>query len=81
MTTLVFVRHTEIGSHQFQHGAELPPDLLSPEIIDRWLDEGRLKAYDSAERRSLYRLLPCFSGVKERETLAQNELASYAIGE
>ena len=75
--TLVFIRHGEIGNRHFQHGEELPPELLPPEVVDHWLDEGWLKAYD--ERRSLYRLLHRFSGAKEEEHLTTAELTAYTI--
>jgi len=79
MTTLVFVRHAQIGNRQFAHGEELPPGLLPPEIIGHWIDQRWLAEYDSAERRSLYRLLPRFSGAKDREPFAQNEVALFAL--
>ena len=77
MTTFVFVRHTDIGDRQFHHGDELPDGLLSREVIDQWLDHGRLQGYD--ERRSLYRLFDKFSGCKETEALTPEELNAYAL--
>jgi hypothetical protein len=50
-------------------GDELPPNLLSREIIDQSLDEGWLREIDATERPSLYRLFPSFSGVAEQEQL------------
>jgi len=75
--TLVFVRHTEIGDRQFHHGDELPPGLLPREVVDQWLDHGRLQEY--RDRRSLYRLLPAFSGCNEAEPLTPEEINAYAL--
>lgn len=81
MTTLIAIRHCQIGDRNFAHGEELPPGLLPREVVDRWLDEGSLKEYDTAERRSLYRLFAPFSGVKEREPLSRNELTELTVGD
>src|SRR4029453_7703417 len=43
------------------------------------LDQGVLREYP--ERRSLYRLLPAFSGCSERERLEPDELAAYTLAE
>ena len=59
----------QIGTQRFEHGEELPPNLLPREVVDKWLDERWLAELDSAERRSLYRLLHRFSGAAEREQL------------
>jgi hypothetical protein len=67
MTTLVFIRHTQVGNRQFLHGEELPPGLIPREVIDQWLDQGWLKEYSQAQRESLYRRFAIFSGVKEHE--------------
>jgi hypothetical protein len=75
--TLIFVRHTDLGDRRFHHGEELPPGLLPPEVVDQWLDHGRLKEHP--ERRSLHRLFPCFSGCKEKEQLSDDELTSYGL--
>lgn len=64
--TLVITKHAQVGSRQSQHGEELPPNLIPPEVVDHWLDQGWLKAYDPAQRQSLYRLFPHFSGLKEQ---------------
>ena len=74
---LVFVRHTEFGDRAFPHAAELPPDFLNQETIDKLLDSGRLKEY--GERRSLYRLLHVFSGCSEREPLTDKEIRMFAL--
>ena len=42
--TLIFVRHTDFGDRAFPHAAELPPNFLGQEVIDKLLDSGRLKA-------------------------------------
>jgi hypothetical protein len=65
MTTLVFSHHGQIGGRQFRHGEELPPGLIPREVIDHWLDQGWLKEYSQAERPSLYRLFPRFSGIDQ----------------
>jgi hypothetical protein len=70
-TTLIFVRHQVIGDRQYHHGDELPPDLLGAKEIDWWLDKGVLR--ECPDRRSLYRLLPRFSGAKEQEQLTTQE--------
>ena len=77
--TLVFIRHHEIDGRIFIHGSELQPELLAQETIDRLIDAGALKEYDSSERRSLFRLLPAFSGCNEREPLTQQECDAYAL--
>jgi hypothetical protein len=61
MTTLVFIRHGQIGDRQFHHSEELPPGLIPREVIDRWVDQGWLKEYSQDERPSLYQLFPRFS--------------------
>jgi hypothetical protein len=71
--TLVVIRHAEIGGCHFHHGDELPVGLLSPEAIDLHLDRKQLVEYDSADRRSLYRLLHYFSGCTEQEQLTKEE--------
>jgi hypothetical protein len=65
MTTLVVIKHAQIGNRNFQHGEELPPGLLPREVIDQWLDQGWLKEYSQAQRESLYRLFAPFSGIKQ----------------
>ena len=63
----------QIGTQRFEHGEELPPNLLPREVVDKWLDERWLAELDSAEHRSLYRLLHRFSGAAEREQLNPQE--------
>jgi hypothetical protein len=75
--TLIFVRHTDFGDRQFQHGDELPPRFLGDEAINKLLDSGRLVEY--RERRSLYRLLHVFSGCTESEPLTDEEIALFSI--
>ena len=75
--TLIFVRHTEFGDRAFPHAAELPPDFLPPEAINRLLDSGRLR--ECSGRRSLYRLFARFSGTNEKEELTAEELAAYSL--
>jgi hypothetical protein len=77
--TLVFIRHTQIGDRAFSHNSELPPDVLTQEQIDKLIDQGVLKEYDRRDRRSLYRLFPAFSGVKEKEQLDNDELDEFAL--
>jgi hypothetical protein len=77
--TLIFIRHATIDGRQYHHGDELPPDVLTAEQIAQGLDNKVLVEYDSAERRSLYRLLPRFSGAKERELLTKEELTAYTL--
>jgi hypothetical protein len=77
--TLVFIRHGQVGSTQFQHGEELPPGLLPREIIGHWLDEHWLVELDSTQRRSLYRIFAPFSGCKECEQLSAKEVALYRL--
>jgi hypothetical protein len=79
MTTLVFIRHGQVGSRHFQHGDELPPNLLPRETVDQWLDEKWLAELDSSDRRSLYRLLHRFSGCNEREQLNRQEKDNLCI--
>jgi hypothetical protein len=73
-TTLVVLSHRQIGERRFLHGDELPPDLLPREAIDLHLDRRELAEYDSADRRSLYRLFAPFSACTEAESLTQDEL-------
>jgi hypothetical protein len=73
MTTLVVIKHAQVGSRHFQHLEQLPPGLLPREVIDHWLDEGWLRECEAADCRSLYRLLHRFSGAKEQEPLTKAE--------
>jgi hypothetical protein len=77
--TLIVIRHLEIDGRTFTHGAELPPNLLTDEQVDKLLDQGRLA--ECPERRSLYRLFPAFSGAKDQEFLTDAELTAYALRE
>ena len=79
MTTLIAIRHLEIQGHVFAHGVEIMPGLLTHETTNKLLDDGWLKEYDSAERRSVYRLFAPFSGCKERQELTASELTSYTL--
>jgi hypothetical protein len=75
--TLVFLRYIEINGRAYRHGDELRPDSIADQIVNRLLDEKVLS--ERPERRSLYRLFPAFSGVKEREQLTRDELAEHAL--
>jgi hypothetical protein len=77
--TLVFIRSFNLGDRLFRHGDELPPGVLGQDDIDKLLDSGRLAEH--AERLSLYRLFPSFSGCSEseRERLSDDELAACAL--
>jgi hypothetical protein len=79
MKTLVLVGHHQIGGRQFHHGDELPPDTLSKDEVDRWLDKQLLIEYDFGERRSLYRLFALFSGAPAQERLSKEELTELAL--
>ena len=79
MITLVAIRHLEIDGHVFSHGAEIVPGLLAKETVDRLIDEKRVKEYDNRDRRSLYRLFSCFSGVSEKEQLEKDELDTLTL--
>jgi hypothetical protein len=75
--TLVFIRHHQIEGHQFHHGDELPIGLLSQHEIDKMIDAGQLQEH--ADRRSLYRLFPLFSGAPDQEHLTNEELTELAL--
>jgi hypothetical protein len=77
--TLVAIRHLEIEGHVFAHGAEVMPELLSNETVDKLLDDKRIADYP--ERRSLYRMLTTFSGCKEKEQLSDAELTELCLPE
>ena len=81
MHTLVVLYSLQVGDQLFRHGEELPPDLLPREAIDLHLDRRQLMELGSTERRSLYRVLPHFSGcsVTTTERLSAEEQASYAL--
>ena len=77
--TLIFIRAHTIGTRQFRHAEELPPNVLTAEQIDQWLDSGQLREYEPTKRRSLYRLFAPFSGASEREQLTQQEREALCI--
>ena len=79
--TLVAIRQLEIDGHVFRHAEEIMPGLLSPKTVNALVDQGRLKEYHPAERRSLFRLLPAFSGAKEKEQLDRQELTELTLPE
>jgi hypothetical protein len=79
MSTLVAVRHFEIAGTVFTHGCEIMPGRFSKEVVNQLIDQGVVKEYDTADRRSLYRLFPMFSGCEEKEPLTQAELTAYAL--
>jgi hypothetical protein len=81
MTTLVCIHHAQVGNRHFQFGDELPPDLIPREVIAEWLDQRWLAECDSADRRSLYRLLHRFSGAKEKEQLTKQERNEICLSE
>jgi len=43
------------------------------------IDQGRVREYDSRDRRSLYRLFSRFSGCEETELLSDVERTAYAL--
>ena len=72
--TLVFIRAYYVNGRLVHYpGDEMPPFMFTQETINRALDEGWLKEYDAADRRSLYRLFAPFSGCKEQEQLTNEE--------
>ena len=79
MITLIAIRHLEIDGRVIAHGTELKPGLLAKATVDKLLDQGSLKEYDSADRRSLHRLFAPFSGCEEREQLTKDELTELSL--
>ena len=79
MTTLVILRHLQIGNRRLCPGDELPPHLLPAAAIDLHLDRKELVEYDSADRRSLYRLIHVFSDCSQTEPLTPAERNRYAL--
>lgn len=78
--TLIFIRaHYVDGRLVHCPGDECPPNMFTREVINRALDDGYLAECDSAERRSLYRLLHRFSGCKEQEQLTPQEKENLCI--
>jgi hypothetical protein len=67
MTTIVARSHRTIEGKLYHHGDEIPPGLLSDEAINRMLVNREVDEYNSADRRSLYRLFHRFSDCKETE--------------
>ena len=67
----------QLNGGQFLHAEEIPPDFLPPEMVDYLLDKSLLQ--ECPDRRSLYRLLPAFSGARERELISKDELTTYAL--
>ena len=77
--TLVAIRRLEIEGHVFHHGAEIMPGLLAKEVVDKLIDQQRVREYDASDRRSLHRLFAAFSDCKEREQLTNAELTEFAL--
>ena len=78
-TTLVCVGVREVNGQRFEHGAELPKDLLSQDAVSKLIDLGWLSEHDAAERRSLYKIFSMFSGCDETEPFTPKELNAYAL--
>jgi hypothetical protein len=77
--TLIAIGHLEIiGGHVFAHGTEIMPGLAPKDAIERLIDQGSVREYDSRNRRSLYRIFSKFSGCEEHEPLDE-ELTPYAL--
>jgi hypothetical protein len=79
MKTIIARSGRRIGGELYPHGAEIPPGSLSDGAIDSMIDNGELIEYDSADRRSLYRLFTPFSNCAEQELLTQEELNDLAL--
>jgi hypothetical protein len=79
--TLIFIRHGQVGDRQFHFGDELPPGLVSQEVVDHWLDENWLKAHDSTQRPSLYRLFARFTGATPEQPLTQEQAEKFCLQE
>ena len=77
--TLVAMHHLEIEGRVFHHGAEIIPGLISRATLAKLIDQGRVREYDSRDRRSLYRLFSRFSGCADTEPLSDVERAAYAL--
>jgi hypothetical protein len=78
-TTLVVLGTRNIDGRRYEHGEELPPDLLTRETVDQWLDRKWLAEYYTSYRRSVYQLFAPFSGCKESESLTKAELDQFAL--
>jgi hypothetical protein len=77
--TLIAIKHFEIDGYTFHHGCEIMPGLLAKRTVDKLIDSGHVREYDSSERRSLYKLFSPFSGCDEREPLGAEDLTSYGL--
>ena len=75
--TLVSIHHHQLNGRQIIHGDEIPPGLLTGELLDWWIDKRWCR--EMPERRSLYRLFAPFSGCEERQELTESELTSYTL--
>jgi len=79
MKTLIARGHREFAGQAYHHGSEIPSDAMPPEVVAKWIDWRWCDEMDSADRRSLHRLFPQFSGaVKETEPL-DAELSRFTI--
>jgi hypothetical protein len=68
----------EFAGQAYHHGSEIPPDVLPKEVVGKWHDWRWCDEMDSADRRSLHRLFPAFSGATETEPL-DTELRRFTI--
>jgi hypothetical protein len=81
MKTLAAVQPRQIGTVLYQHGEEIPAAAIPEGQLDKLVDAGWIRAYDTSERRSLHRLFAPFSGSKESERLDKAELTAFALPE
>ena len=77
--TLIAIHHLEIEGRVFHHAAEIMPSLISSATLAKLIDQGRVREYDSRDRRSLYRLFSRFSGCEDTEFLSDVERTAYAL--
>jgi hypothetical protein len=77
MKTLVARGTHEFAGQAYQHGTEIPGDALPAEVVAQWIDKRWCDELDAAERRSLHRLFPAFSGSTDTEPL--DELRRFTI--
>jgi hypothetical protein len=77
--TLVATHHLEIEGRVLHHGAEIMPGLISRATLAKLIDQGRVREYDSRDRRSLYRLFSRFSGCEDTEPVSNVERMAYAL--
>jgi hypothetical protein len=75
--SVICLGHRQLGDRHFDHGAEVPPETLTGELLDYWLDHKW--CCESPDRRSLYRLFSAFSGCAESEELTEQECASLCV--